>query len=65
MEQRVTRMNLRRAEKEFGVTHLGQIIKTRALEHNLYSYRVVHIDDQDVLLERERRLHADGDMSVS
>ena len=52
MEQRVIRMNLRYAEKEFGVMHLGQTIKTRTLEHNPYHYRLVHIDDQDVLLER-------------
>ena len=58
MKQQVIRVNLRRAEKEFGITHLGQTIETRTLEHNPYHYRVVHIDDQDVLLERITRVQA-------
>ena len=51
-EHKVIRINLQRGKREFEVTQVGQTIKTRTLEHNPYVYKVVHIDDQDILLER-------------
>ncbi len=52
--QQVLRTNLRHGEKGFGITHVGQTIETYALENNFHRYRVVHIDDQDILLERQQ-----------
>jgi hypothetical protein len=53
-KDKLIRTNLRHGEKEFGITHVGQTIETHALEHNPHRYRVVHIDDQDILLERQQ-----------
>ncbi|GAI81094.1 unnamed protein product, partial [marine sediment metagenome] len=39
-------------EREFAVQKVGELIETRGFEINLHWYKVVHIDDQDVLFER-------------
>ena len=52
--RKVFRVNRRYAESRFGVACVSQVIETRDLEHDFCTYVVVHIDDQDVLLERER-----------
>jgi len=46
------RVNRRYAEREFAVQKVGELIETRGFEINLHFYKVVHIDDQDVLFER-------------
>jgi len=50
--QKTFRVNRRYAEREFAVQKVGESIKTREFETNLHLYKVVHMDDQDVLFER-------------
>jgi len=54
MRKDVFRVNRRVAESELAVREIGQVVETSTLEHTVYNYKVVHIDDQDVLLERIR-----------
>ena len=51
-EKETFRINRRYAEREFAVQKVGELIETRGFEINLHWYKVVHIDDQDVLFER-------------
>ena len=51
-KQKTFRVNRRYAERKFAVQKVGELIKTREFEINLHCYKVVHIDDQDVLFER-------------
>ena len=51
-KQKTFRVNRRYAEREFAVQKVGELIETREFEINLHLYKVVHIDDQDVLFER-------------
>ena len=51
-EQKTFRVNRRYAEREFAIQKVGELIETREFEINLHCYKVVHIDDQDVLFER-------------
>jgi len=51
-KQKTFRVNRRYAEREFAVQKVGELIKTRGFEINLHMYKVVHIDDQDILFER-------------
>jgi len=51
-KQETFRVNRRYAEREFAVQKVGELIKTRGFEINLHLYKVVHIDNQDVLFER-------------
>jgi len=51
-KQKTFQVNRRYAERKFAVQKVGQLIKTREFEINLHWYKVVHIDDQDVLLDR-------------
>ena len=53
-KQKTFRVNRRYAEREFAVQKVGELIKAREFEINLHLYKVVHIDDQDVLFERVR-----------
>ena len=53
-KQKTFRVNRRYAEREFAVQKVGELIKTRGFEINLNLYKVVHIDDEDVLFERVR-----------
>ena len=50
-KQKTFRVN-RYAEREFAVQKVGELIKTRVFEINLHLYKIVHIDDQEVLFER-------------
>ena len=52
VRNKVFRMNRRVAESEDAVRAVGQVVEMSKLEHTAYNYKVVHIDDQDVLLER-------------
>lgn len=45
MRNEVFRVNRRVAEAELGVREIGQVVKTSTLEHTVYDYKVVHIDD--------------------
>ena len=47
------RVNRRYAERKFAVRKIGELVKTREFEIDLHLYKVVHVDDQDVLFERE------------
>ena len=51
-KQKTFRVNRRYAEREFAVQKVGELIETRGFEINLHLYKIVHIDDQDVLFER-------------
>jgi len=51
-KQKTFRVNRRYAEREFAVQKVGELIETREFEINLYWYKIVHVDDQDVLFER-------------
>ena len=51
-KQKTFRVNRRYAEREFAVQKVGELIETREFEINLHLYKIVHIDDQDVLFER-------------
>ncbi|MBA7671448.1 hypothetical protein ES703_79606 [subsurface metagenome] len=51
-KQKTFRVNHRYAEREFAIQKVGELIKTRGFEINLHLYKVVHIDDQDILFER-------------
>jgi len=51
-KQKTFRVNRRYAERKFAVQKVGELIKTREFEINLHLYKIVHIDDQDVLFER-------------
>lgn len=52
-KQKTFRVNRRYAQREFAVQKVGELIKTREFGTNLHLYKIVHIDDQDVLFERE------------
>ncbi len=52
MDKRVFRVNRITGTADFKIYEVGQVIKTNRFETNTYQYRVVQIDDQDVLLER-------------
>ncbi len=52
MEKKVFRINRVTGTVDFKICEVGQVIKTNRFEADTYQYRVVHIDDQDVLLER-------------
>ncbi len=49
-EQKTFRVNRRYAERKFAIQKAGELIETREFEINLHLYKIVHIDDQDVLL---------------
>ena len=51
-KQKTFRVNRRYAEREFAVQKVGELIETREFEINLHWYKIVHIDDQDILFER-------------
>ena len=51
-KQKTFRVNRRYAEREFTIQGVGELIETRGFEINLHWYKIVHIDDQDVLFER-------------
>ena len=51
-KQKTFRVNRRYAEREFAVQKVGELIEMRGFEINLHWYKIVHIDDQDVLFER-------------
>ena len=51
-KRKTFRVNRRYAEREFAVQKVGELIETRGFEINLHLYKIVHIDDQDVLFER-------------
>jgi len=51
-KQKTFRVNRRYAEHEFAVQKVGELIEARGFEINLHCYKIVHIDDQDVLFER-------------
>ena len=51
MKGRIIRISLMPAQNKYKITHVCQVIRTDDFEVNTYDYKVVHIDDQDVLLE--------------
>ena len=51
-KQKTFRVNHRYAEREFAIQKVGELIKTRGFEINSHWYKVVHIDEQDILFER-------------
>ena len=56
MEEERTKLMLKRAsESAFGILKVGDEIETRKLSQigDSYKYKVVHIDDMDIIFERQ------------